>query len=530
MKKLTKLIKCQQAQILAHQEQLQEDMIELSKAQLKKLADKLSTQPHSFNISKVLIDLGFRSYKGECLYIQDNIAWSCSPLFFPQFFHNVFSAADSGKPHSFFSSPASRKKQDYLEQLPLPESKFLRDDAKTKWLFFADTAIKITGARLEPIAYQALPGLVRAEKINPHNLDFASEKAQPSYWESSKVWQFFQNTCTNPNNNQLDQDLLEHNMMGLAKLAHSFNNVADPCAVILSEKTNSGETNAGGTGKGIYLQCLANLGLSCCRKDGKLLNLNYEHSLGNLKPETDLLIFDDPNSTKRLLQQSFSMLTEGTESNPKGREQVFISAENMPRIVITTNDLALGSDDSHLRRRFDIVLHRFYNNNHRPIDDVGRLFDKDFAAEEWNKYFFVMMHQIHAYLSKVYSQNVMPRGAMAKLLYQEVVTHDIGEKYLDYFNQKYLPLLDAGQDFVINLTDDVKDFATTVHNTTSQEYNKRLFKYLKQLHKRGFVHVPSKQINGQTKNVYEVSAVQSASPLLQASGRSKANRSTKKII
>jgi len=94
------------------------------------------------------------------------------------------------------------------------------------------------------------------------------------------------------------------------------------------------------------------------------------------------------------------MITDGMSIEKKNKEAFTIPFETSPKILITTNHVVKETDYSTIDRKFEVEFSDYYNTNHKPINDFGKLFFDDWDEEEWNKFFTFMIGCIQLFLEK----------------------------------------------------------------------------------------------------------------------------------
>jgi phage/plasmid-associated DNA primase len=78
----------------------------------------------------------------------------------------------------------------------------------------------------------------------------------------------------------------------------------------------------------------------------------------------------------------FSIITDGITIEQKNKDEIHISYNESPKVVISTNFSISGVDDSTLDRQFIIEFSDYYNKAHRPVDDFGKPFFGSWNRDE----------------------------------------------------------------------------------------------------------------------------------------------------
>jgi len=84
----------------------------------------------------------------------------------------------------------------------------------------------------------------------------------------------------------------------------------------------------------------------------------------------------------------------------KNKDEVHLSYDESPKVVISTNFSIAGVDDSTLDRQFIIEFSDYYNKSHRLVDDFGKPFFGSWNPDEWSDFDNFMIGCLQLYLRK----------------------------------------------------------------------------------------------------------------------------------
>jgi len=263
------------------------------------------------------------------------------------------------------------------------QGEFLRDDKFYTWLFFRNTAVKISGHEIVQIPYNKLSGYIWESDIidrDFYTIDYAGCDAER-----------FTLILGGERSDNLKR------VMGytISRYKDSLN----PRAVVLMEDIDpeqEGESQ-GGSGKGLLF--------SFCRffrktvdLDGKNFRFSDPFLFQNVTPDTNILFIDDVER-KFKFSSLFSLLSGALPVNRKNKEQIIIPFEIAPKIVITSNYSVGEMDHSTQRRKHEFAVQKYFGAEKMPIDEFGRQFFVDWDNLEYAKFFNFMAHCCQLYLS-----------------------------------------------------------------------------------------------------------------------------------
>jgi hypothetical protein len=238
-----------------------------------------------------------------------------------------------------------------------------------------------------PIQYKDFHHLIWRSVVMDRN--FPVEASLQSN-ESGVFEKFFYNVFKNPDNRKYVQQVFGYALQRYRKLSNMR-------AVILNDD-NIDDQAKGGTGKGIIYQALKQF-MPGVKENGKAYRPDKQFSFQNLNLDTRLCFLDDV-SPKFDITQLFSVITDGLYIEKKNQQPFWIDATNAPLFLISSNYGISGSDDSHLRRRYDIGLDKHYHSKFSPENDFGHQFFREWdkRPNEWTLFDLFMIENAQAFL------------------------------------------------------------------------------------------------------------------------------------
>lgn len=237
---------------------------------------------------------------------------------------------------------------------------------------------------------------------------------------------------------------------------------------------NTIEAN-GGTGKSlIFKQAIGEL-KSVAVIDGKRYDPRSTRFMyQNIDEITDVILIDDVNS-KFNFDQVYSAITTGFEVERKGEQSIYLSQEDAPKFVITSNRLLKLEDGASSRRRaHEVFLYNYFDDERKPIDVFGRnFFSKEWNEEEYNKFYYFMFECVQVYLQNGLIEYLPEELKEIKL------KAEIGEKWCEFFDDVLEDLID--NDNLVNRRELEKLAKEEFTHFTAIGFTKKLKTYCKYL-------------------------------------------------
>ena len=280
---------------------------------------------------------------------------------------------------------------DNLLLMPAMEINEIVDTADTSYLFFKNCVLRVAAKGVEKIKYDDISGHVFERDIIDYEL-----KSEDCDNAIGKFNLFLQDICDNEN-----QEISENNYASLITIIgyilHRYKDPSNAKAIDFMDPYR-GEGANGGTGKSLLTKAFEHV-RPCVYEDGKFFHTKDKFAFTQLEYNTRIFVIDDiPNNFD--FTKLFPLITEKAVIERKYQNKYTIPFDRSPKIVITTNYVLDGLDESTKRRKLDFILSSHYNRKVTPETEHGGLFFIDWDEEEWENFYLLMAHCIWKYLEK----------------------------------------------------------------------------------------------------------------------------------
>ena len=302
---------------------------------------------------------------------------------------------------NFCSKSAQLFSDYYLTMLESIDLKMIKDTRNEAFIPFQNGVVKITKNKVELIDFIDVDGYIWENQII--NRDFV---------KSEDIENDFKNMVEKVSADDPKRiNALEHT---LGYLIHSYKDKTDQKAIIINDQEIDDNPN-GGSGKSLMISALSNF-----KKVVKIDGKSFDSKKGDfvyqrVTLDTQILAFDDVKKNFDF-EQLFSIITEGIAINRKNKDEVFISFERSPKIVITTNYVINGSGTSHDRRRHEIEFYQYFNGKRNPLTEYGRLLFDSWENEDWIRFDNYMISNLQKFLKNGLVESVSINADIKRLI------------------------------------------------------------------------------------------------------------------
>lgn len=275
------------------------------------------------------------------------------------------------------------------EYLDAVDIKWLRDDAETCYIPFDSCIVKITRDRTEKLNYGNFRDLHIWEselKVNEKwdSIDILDDEAELTCQFAT----FIDLIC----GKDPERILSVYSIIGY--LLHKHKDPSRAWAVILGEETDD-ETKGGGTGKGIFIKALEKI-LNTVTIDGKNFKADKSFAYQRVKLDTRLVAIQDVDRIFDF-EKFYSIITEGWTIEKKNKDELYISYQDSPKVILTTN-YTINDTGNHAKRRQKVIeFSDYFGAHHTPKDEFGMLMFDDWDRDEWNRFFNFMFRCVRFY-------------------------------------------------------------------------------------------------------------------------------------
>lgn len=281
------------------------------------------------------------------------------------------------------------KKNQYF--LPILKLNFIRDTKSSAYLFFKNGIVEITADDIQIKPYGEIEGCVWEKNIVPR-------KFTPiPYSDLAENFNFlhFLQDITKVEDEGASQNRFNSLFSIIGYLCHRYKDPAKIKAIILMDASPS-ESGNGRTGK--TLICLA---IGHVRTSSKIEGKDFDHKrwfkYSSVGLGTNVLLFDDVKKNFDF-ENLYSLITTGMTVQRIGKDDVYLSFEDSPKIVLTTNYTIKGEGSSFRGRIFEFEISNTFNDEYRPIDKYGKRFFDDWDEDEWNQFYNLIAYAIQFHL------------------------------------------------------------------------------------------------------------------------------------
>lgn len=273
--------------------------------------------------------------------------------------------------------------QQFLEFLITRNIEFNKDTFNKGYFYFKNGFVEVSRSSIEFYNYKKLNNHIWKKQIIDRNY-IGSEKR--SVFEDCLF-----NVCRN------EVKRYEALKSGIGYLQHTYKDPSIAKAIVfIDEKLSDGAF--GRSGKGLVIKSIAQV-RNVVIEDGRNFNPAKNFAFQRVKADTNIVGFEDIRE-KFPFERLFSIITDGITIERKNKDEVHLSYDESPKVVLSTNFSISGVDDSTLDRQFIIEFSDYYNKSHRPVDDFGKPFFGSWNVDEWSDFDNFMIGCLQLYLRK----------------------------------------------------------------------------------------------------------------------------------
>ena len=300
------------------------------------------------------------------------------------FILNYLLDLDDVSVYNYFAENTRYFREEFLTLLSSIDVYFIEDNKDTAYLYYKNSAVKVTKNELISIDYLDLGGYVWKD----HVIDRGYIKCETTNCDFRK---FINNICGN------NESRIQSMQSTIGYLLHGWKNLSYSPAVILNDEVIS-DNPEGGTGKGLFMNALAQM-KKLVVIDGKSFNFEKSFAYQLVSADTQILCFDDVKKYFDF-ERLFSVVTEGLTLEKKNKDAIKIPFSKSPKVSITTNYAIKGKGSSFERRKWELELSRYYTRDRTPLKEFGKLMFGEWNDEEWCLVDNFMIECLQLYLDK----------------------------------------------------------------------------------------------------------------------------------
>lgn len=326
----------------------------------------------------------------------------------------------------FYKGIDSYFSKNLLEFLPRFVPDMLKDTREECYLPFQNGVVKITAAGGELLPYDQIGKHIWKNAIIPYDIVIDDIIA---YSEWSR---FYACICGADSPDSLTEEQT-NNFFYLCALTgyliHKYKDPAKPYAVILSEAVET-EEMGGGTGKGLFCRGIEQVA-STCLIAGKTFDPVATFAWQRMQLHNTVAVIDDvPKGFQ--FTGLYNVITDGLTLERKNQQQIFISYEDSPKIVVISNYVISNAGNHAERRQKVFEFAPFFSPTHTPEKHFGHLLLKDWDSQEWNRFYNFMISCTAEYL-----KTGIPDMRRSDMLKRRAVSQKCGEDFTSWYFEQY---------------------------------------------------------------------------------------------
>lgn len=275
--------------------------------------------------------------------------------------------------------------EDLSRELETIDILFVKDTREFTYVFYRNTAVKVSASGYSLLRYDDLPGKVWKKQI----IDREFKEMTEDDAEECDAKRLINKMCGD------NRERVLAYMTATGYLINRYK-TQEECPVIDwgDEEMHEGESH-GGTGKGLSIKMVRKI-RNVVTIDGKSFDTTKSFTFSRVDPDTDIINIDDIDK-KYDIEKLFSLVTEGLIIEKKYQNEIYIDFPDAPKWTLTRNHPLPGYGDSFNRRLFSIEIHPFLSAKHTPSDFLGRsMFAWD--DQEWQRFDNFMMRCAQLFL------------------------------------------------------------------------------------------------------------------------------------
>lgn len=299
----------------------------------------------------------------------------------------------------------TKLKKEYLNYLDPLKIVWNKDTKDTCWLYFRNTAVKVTSTNIELVPYIELDGFIwRNQRIN-RNFKLLNE----SKTNENDFAKFVSNVCAG------NEKRINSFKSAIGYLMNRHKSKSTVKAVIFNDEIIADEA-MGGTGKGLTMQIIGTV-RNVILIPGADFDTGKDFAWQRISFSTDIVLIDDIEKNFKF-KKLFTFVTDGWPIRKLYQDEIFLAPEDSPKVVITTNYSLKGDTDSYERRKFELELHAHYSKKFQPIDEFGKEF-----ITEWNESEKNLCDNYLVYCAKYFLKEGLVKPDYINLEYKKLIVN-----------------------------------------------------------------------------------------------------------
>jgi hypothetical protein len=348
----------------------------------------------------------------------------------------------------------SNFQSNYLSMVQTIEVNINKDTHDTSFIYYKNGVVKTTSDKIELLDYKDISNLIWKNQVIQRDINIKNESDGDF---KTFIWKI--------SGEDVNRYYTLKSVIGY--LMHSYQNEAKPKSIIFNDEMISEGIPNGGSGKGLVHRAIGHI-KNIVIEDGKKFDPRGQFAYQKVNKDTQIFLMDDVPEHFNF-EYLFSIITEGMTVEKKGKDAYQIPFKESPKLSITTNYTINGKGASHKRRVFEVEIANYFNEEHTPEKEFGKLFFSDWNDEEWAKFDNFMIRCIQYFL-----KNGLVESDKVNLEYRKL-KNELGSEFIEYmesqnFNGKPINRKDFRDNFN-------KDYPRVAKYNTPQKFNNKVKEY-----------------------------------------------------
>lgn len=338
--------------------------------------------------------IGYDKANYEVVYIKNNIAERASLEAMIDEVRNYLEAtAEPVVVDAFLEEGTKLINQILSKSLITRQPDFQCDTAESCYLFYRNTAVRVTKDLIELVPYGDLEGILWRRQIKDR--DFVQTSSVDSEYA-----QFCKNVAGPTNYEALQTNI--------GYMIHRYKDPSRAKAIILMDGAlqQTGHAN-GGTGKSLVVHGIRQI-RNAAMEDGKTgITKGNRFAFQLVRPDTEVLIIDDIRKDFEM-ETLYAAITGDFIVEAKYEKRFAFPFGEGPKVILTSNYMVSTRGYSDERRRIIFPVTDHYGEHRKPLDDFGHRLFTDWEGADWQKFDAFMCECVQRYLASGLLQPEMP--------------------------------------------------------------------------------------------------------------------------
>ncbi len=416
-------------------------------------ADKIYFSPSKF--MSFLYSKGIRKVKLGLDYslvlVKDYIVSRINPSDVKEIVLNEVRALKEERFTDYILNKTTLFSLNFLNAVDTIELKIHRDNPREAFFYFRSGVVRVSKKGITPpIPFKDFKQLIWEEHILPR--DYYPDQ------DIDTIPAVFADFITKLSND--DEQRFKRICSVIGYSLHDFKTSATARAVLITDQVITSNPE-GGSGKSLMVDAISKL-RKTISYDGKSFSIQKAFLWQKVDRTVRIVNIDDAKQGFNF-EDLFSVITSGFRNvDKKNKDEIELSVEESPTIIITSNTMIRGNSGSFARRQHRVDIYQYFSRSRTPLDVYQHVFFSEWSEEEWSKFDVFMLSCVQLYLTfgvvecaeVDYEKKELIRSTSQSFaewiednLEMLIAPEGVGTKYardeyLESTNQRYLQLSD----------------------------------------------------------------------------------------